>query len=132
MRRIYISRGAPAISDIHNNKKQERKTPSHNIDHLSQSVAKLPDHDCQSFRFPLQDAEERIDLTTRSRYFQVAFGRRRFSFLCPIESESHPTVKIRVRVPAGFRVRVLAGFRVRDRVGMGDRVPAGFRFRVPD
>jgi hypothetical protein len=34
MRRIYISRGAAAISQIHNNKKQERKTPSHNIGHL--------------------------------------------------------------------------------------------------
>jgi hypothetical protein len=83
-------------------------------------------------RFPLQDAEERIDLTTCSRYFEVVLGRRRFDFLCPIESQSHPTVKVRVRVPAGFRVRVLAGCRVRDPVGMGNRVPAGFRVRVPD
>jgi hypothetical protein len=71
----------------------------------------------------LQHAEERIDLTTRSRYFEVVLGRRRFDFLCPIESQSHPKVKVRVRIPAGFRVRVLAGFRVRDPVGVGDRVP---------
>jgi hypothetical protein len=58
MRRIYISRGAPAISHIHNNKKQERKKPSHNIGHLSQSVTKLPGHDCQNYN-QLQDAEER-------------------------------------------------------------------------
>lgn len=80
----------------------------------------------------MQDAKEKIGLTTRSRYFGVVLGRRRFNFLCPIESQSHTTVKVRVRVRAGFRVRVFAGFRVRDPVRMGDRVPAGFRFRVPD
>jgi hypothetical protein len=60
----------------------------------------------------LQDAEKRIALTTRSRYFEVVLGRRRFDFLYPSESQSHPTVKVRVRVHAGFRVRDLAGFRV--------------------
>jgi hypothetical protein len=63
---------------------------------------------------------------------ELFLGEEDFNFLCPIESQSHTTVKVRVRVRPGFRVRVFAGFRVRDPVRMGDRVPAGFRFRVPD
>ncbi len=133
MRRIYISRGAPAISHIHNNKKQERKTPSHNIGHLSsQSVAKLPGHDCQSFDYHCKMQRRESLLRDAADILKSFLGEEDLISCTLVNHNRTPQWKLGLGFMLGLGLGILLGlgFRVVLEWGIGLLLDLGLGFLV--